>query len=240
MNDTPVGPVDPVDEIAALRTERDLLRQSLEESRHALAEATRRESDVRAALESRVRNVLAVVRSLFSRTVAAGGDLSEIVSHFQGRLDVLSRYQPRAGRRRATSDLETMIWDEFRNFETDARISTSGVEVAVTADVAGALGLAFHELVTNSIKFGALSGAAADARIAIGWHRDVDGLTIRWDETAPLNDGGPADRRGFGREYIENALPYQFELRSTFQLRPDGVLCTIAVPAGRLGVDRDT
>jgi hypothetical protein len=37
---------------------------------------------------------------------------------------------------------------------------------------------------------------------------------------------------GFGREFIEQALPYQIGAITSFELRPGGLLCTIAVPLG--------
>ena len=58
------------------------------------------------------------------------------------------------------------------------------------------LGLAFHELTMNAVRFGALS--VAGGRVSVDWHRDGDEVRICWRE-----DGGPAveppSRSGFGR-----------------------------------------
>ena len=35
---------------------------------------------------------------------------------------------------------------------------------------------------------------------------------------------------GYGRELIERALPYQLDAKTTYELGPDGVHCTIDVP----------
>ena len=42
--------------------------------------------------------------------------------------------------------------------------------------------------------------------------------------------GQGAGRRGYGRELIEQALPYQLNARVVYQLTPQGVRCTITLP----------
>jgi hypothetical protein len=41
---------------------------------------------------------------------------------------------------------------------------------------------------------------------------------------------GPAPARGYGRELIERALPYQLRAQTTLAFTADGVRCTITVP----------
>ena len=66
-----------------------------------------------------------------------------------------------------------------------------------------ALGLVFHELVTNAVKYGAL--AKSSGRIAVTWEIEKGRLHINW-----LERDGPAvkkpRRRGFGTELIEREL----------------------------------
>lgn len=55
--------------------------------------------------------------------------------------------------------------------------------------------------------------------------------------TPPAEQGGPqprgehaAERRGYGRELIERALPYALGAQTTFGLAPGGVHCAIILP----------
>ena len=95
------------------------------------------------------------------------------------------------------------------------------------------LALALHELTTNALKYGALSDAGG--RLAVTWcieGRDEGKgpvLRVTWEERGvrldPLRTSD-----GYGRELIERALPYQLKARTHYELRKDGVFCTIEVP----------
>jgi hypothetical protein len=58
-------------------------------------------------------------------------------------------------------------------------------------------------------------------------------LHLDWKESGvemPALDAKPRGS-GQGRELIERVLPYQFDARTTFDMEPDGVHCTISLPA---------
>lgn len=211
--------------------ELDSMRVRLLASERDRAAALEREAVLRNELQHRVRNMLAVIRSIFSRTVAAGGSLDEVADHFRGRLDVLARYQQGYIRDLARpTDFETMVRDELQDFRfgDDPRIDMAGPPLQLSVDVAQLLGLALHELVTNSLKFGAL--ATDTGRLKIRWNGKGGKLSLTWEESG-VSVVAPAPLHyGFGREFLEQALPYQLTAAVTFQLRPGGVICNITLP----------
>ena len=106
------------------------------------------------------------------------------------------------------------------------------------------LAMAIHELATNAVKYGALGQPSG--HLTITWELDQTDpvkphLNIDWRESGVIMP--PTQSRaqgGQGRELIERALPYQLSARTSYELGPDGVHCTISVPAvsaGRAGVD---
>jgi two-component sensor histidine kinase len=105
------------------------------------------------------------------------------------------------------------------------------------------LALALHELATNAVKYGALQSPGG--HLAVRWHveepagTDPPRLDVLWLESgvAMPRFGTPA-RRGYGRELIERALPYQLNAKTTYELGADGVRCTIAVPISRANDER--
>jgi two-component sensor histidine kinase len=198
-----------------------------------LQAASDRETVLRGELQHRVRNTLAVLRSIFDRTVDAGGSLEEITSHFRGRLDAIAQFQSaRVAQPGAAVDLEQIIRDEMHSFQfgDHPKISIDGPETTLNPDAAQLLRLAVHELVTNSLKFGVLSTDTGPAHLLVRWRADPDSVALTWVESGVSVVASAPLRRGFGREFIEQALPYQLGATTTFELRPGGVFCSIEVP----------
>jgi Signal transduction histidine kinase len=55
-------------------------------------------------------------------------------------------------------------------------------------------------------------------------------LVLEWSETGVVV--APPDRRGFGSELIEEAVPYDLSGTGRLVFRPTGILCQIVVPLG--------
>ena len=207
----------------------------------ARAEAALKESEHRlrvlvAELQHRVRNILTVVRSVFSRTAETSGDLEEVADHFKGRLDALARTQVIVTQSAAgTADLQDLIRDELISVgvQTGPLVSIRGPDVALNSRMAETLGLVIHELTTNALKYGALR--VDGARLSINWTVEIDTaghreLHLQWREQGvPVVPLQPI-REGFGRELIEEALPYRLGAKATLEFRGGGVLCVMTVP----------
>jgi two-component sensor histidine kinase len=216
------------------------LHAELARAREALGAADRRhvadgerEALLRGELQHRVRNALALVRSIFARSVAAGGDVEDLANHFQARLDVIARYQLSRTREPGGSvDLDGMVRDELLNFHSggDPRVAISGTEVRLGQDAAQAMGLALHELATNSIKFGVLGSSDGRGQLRIRWRVASGRLHFAWEESGIAVLGSAPLRTGFGREFVEQALPYQLGAETRFELKPGGLCCVIDFP----------
>ncbi len=228
--DERVSPREGPDDVAALRAELETLRGQLEVSEGERDRAAAREQALRNDLQHRVRNMLAVIRSVCMRTVSSN-ESEEVRDHLRGRLDALARFEvSRSAGKTGRSNLEDMARDELRAFEFDDRIEIDGPEVDIAHDSALLIGLALHELVTNAIKFGALSSSDERARLKLSWQVSGERLIFAWQESAvPVLTEAPL-KPGFGREFIEQALPYQLGAATRFELRPGGVDCSIELP----------
>src|SRR3546814_121132 len=150
-------------DIAARKEEEQMLRQS--EARLQL---------LAGELQHRVRNILAVVRSVFSRTVEGERPIEEVAEHFRGRLDSLARTQVILAQNQAgLIDLENLIRDELLSVgvQDGPLLSIKGPDTKLTPVQAELLALAFHELTTNALKYGALR--ASGGRLDIGWTTNI-------------------------------------------------------------------
>ena len=112
------------------------------------------------------------------------------------------------------------------------RFVIAGKNIRLLPNVTLALGIAFHELATNAVKYGAFSNEAGS--ILLAWtiepRPEGDRLILRWQE----KDGPPVTpptRKGFGSRVIERGLPHELEGTVNLDYQVDGVVCTINIPA---------
>jgi two-component sensor histidine kinase len=231
---------EPQGDATSARTERvemqgalDRVRIDLEAANLALYSSRGRVEALDAELQHRVRNILAVVRSIFSRTVGNADTLEHVESHFTGRLDALARYQLRATSSVAF-DLEDMIHDTLMTYASldHPRVDIEGPEVRLNGRTAESIGLALHELATNSIKFGMLSPSNDRGTLRIRWETKQGVLRFEWEEAGIVVMSAAPLPMGFGREFIEQGLPYQLGGETSFELSAGRLRCTLAIPLG--------
>ncbi len=112
------------------------------------------------------------------------------------------------------------------------RVEIAGPKVELSSKAVQSLALALHELATNALKYGALRHDAG--RLSVTWsigERDgVRRVDLRWSERrVPMPDASGMER-GFGRQLIERALPYDLGAETEFRFASDGVRCRIVLP----------
>jgi two-component system, chemotaxis family, CheB/CheR fusion protein len=201
----------------------------------AITRAEERQKLLLAELQHRVRNTLAVVRSIARRTAETSDSVDDYAMHLDGRLNAFARTQAFVTRNPAAGvDLETLVAEELVSYHAHEgeQVSISGPPVRLCAKPAETFALAVHELATNAVKYGALS--ADGGRIAVSWSIEgSDGtrdLTFAWSETgAPVAPTAPR-RKGFGTELLERTLAYELGARTRLSFDPGGFRCTIEVP----------
>lgn len=187
--------------------------------------------------QHRVRNILAIVRSVFARTVETHGGLNGASDHFRGRLDALARTHGVLLRTpQASIELDEMIWNELisHGAPQSGTVEVDGPCVCLRGKAAESLGLTIHELAVNAAKYGALS--AEGGTIGVYWHVEEmpsgSQLQLKWEERGVrLIDSAPS-RKGFGRELIEEALPYELGANTKLDFASGGVRCSIRLPIG--------
>ena len=99
-------------------------------------------------------------------------------------------------------------------------VKLTGPALTVSAGIAPLLALVFHELVSNSVKYGALSpeGESLD----ISWKEDSGGLEILWNERVTYSLEQP-ERRGFGLTLIERSVPHECRGTCELNFKPHGL-----------------
>lgn len=214
------------DELVAVRAENSRLRAELDAFK-------KRERALSHELQHRVRNMLAVIRTIYRRSREGGASQELFAEHFEGRLGALARYQTYVDVVGSGIDLEDLVRNELLNVHCldGPHFSIEGVPVLLRQKAAELIGLAVHELATNSIKFGAL---AHGGRLRVTWLVENEGATpqlrFSWTEMGISVASAAPRPSGFGRQLIEDALPYQLGATTSFELKPGIFECTIALP----------
>lgn len=184
-------------------------------------------------LDHRVRNTLATVCAIATRTLRGATSLEEAEASLNARILALSRAQDILTRRSSDgAELGSVIAASVRSHSDDhQRFRINGPAIKLNSGAALAFSLALNELSTNATKYGALS--VDSGLVHITWtveQRDNKRfLLITWEET-----GGPVvsppTRRGFGSTLIEEAVAAETGGTTRLEYRPAGVLFTLDAP----------
>jgi PAS domain S-box-containing protein len=204
------------------------------------AAADRMENMV-AELQHRTRNLMAVLQSIVAQTLAASENLDSFKLRIDERLTALSRVQRLLSRSEqepiTIGALVHLELDELGSDVLAGRVNVAGPEVRLRNSTVQLLALALHELATDALRQGALS--TEQGWLRIGWQveqiRGAPYLRLSWIEEHPVCVAVPRDRRGYGQELIERALPYSLNAETCYELDETGLQCTIALPLTKEG-----
>jgi len=195
-------------------------------------------------LNHRVKNTLFTVQSVVGQALRKTPASEAIRESVESRLFALSRSHDLLTREKwesaGLSDLITTVLEPFEGMpDWTNRVVAKGSNIRLSAKATLALGIAFHELAINAMTHGALSDQ--DGSVLITWTTEPkpegDRLVVRWQE----KDGPPVtppSRKGLGARVIERGLAHELEGKVDLEYPPDGVVCTIDIPAPRDSRDR--
>ena len=202
-------------------------------------QANARQELLIAELNHRVRNILGVIRGLIRQSQPDDEAVLDFVKVIDGRIHALAR-----AHNQITDDhwgpapLEALIDAEAAAFAAhkESSIISQGPPILLNPQAYSTMALVIHELVTNSTKYGSLSG---DGEVHVAWGRNDDNdLILTWKET-----GGPPvrkpTRKGFGTTIVDRSVPYDLGGSSEIQYDPAGVRAQFRIPARHVSERRN-
>ena len=203
----------------------------------ALKQAVDHRQRLHAELQHRVRNTLAVIRSIVRRTGESSETVEDFATHLDGRIDAFSRVQLAVTRNPlAGFDLAELISEELRACAAreGERYALRGPPVRLKAKAADDIALAGHELATNAVKHGAFTVLVG--RIDVRWEKKVRGnetwLLLEWKESGMASHPVEQRREVFGTILLRHSLTYDLGAEVTRVFEPSGFRCEIALPLG--------
>jgi PAS domain S-box-containing protein len=198
-----------------------------------LSEQKRAEAQVRLItreMAHRLKNLMTMIGSIANQTRRNAPDLESFDTQFHQRLGALSR---------AVDILNTGQWrgammaDAVRGgllaYAGTGRVNCKGPNVELGTSDALAVSLVVHELVTNAVKYGALSNATGE--VEVRWRcasNSNRAVLFEWLESGgpPVGEPGPA---GFGTRLIAQAFG-AMDAKVEMDFAPEGLRCRITVP----------
>ncbi len=194
-------------------------------------------------LNHRVKNTLATVQSIVTQAVHNSPDLPTVKEAIETRIAALSRSHDLLGREKWDgAGLNDLVREALAPFSVAKgraeRFKISGDDIRLSPKATLALGIAFNELATNAVKYGAFSNEAGTVSIKWTLETNVEGrwLCLHWrEQDGPLVE--PPTRKGFGSRVIEQGLAHELDGKVKLEFLPGGIVCTIHVPAPRAILD---
>ncbi|MEE1613423.1 sensor histidine kinase [Microvirga sp. CF3016] len=230
-----VGRGEPITAPATGLVEIDRVGDALALASTQLREADRRQKLLIDELNHRVKNTLATVQSLSWQVIRPGVSPQVAQERFQQRLLALSRTHNLLNETLwEGASLRTILEAEFKPYATDStRVHLDGPAVDLPARLAVVLGMAFHELATNAVKYGALS--TASGRVQVDWkveeRREGAILAIDWCELeGPALETEP--RPGFGSRLLRQTITRELAGQLDLRFEREGVCCTMKISIG--------
>lgn len=192
-------------------------------------------------MKHRIKNMIARVLAISRQTARSSESLTDFTQSFTARLqamaasqDLLARTAWRGG------DLKTLLRQELRQIFGDDldEYHLHGPEVELNETATQAFGLAFHELATNSLKYGSARSTSGSLDVSwtltnpTGQQRE---LVLNWSERSemalePQDPDAGAPKSGFGTRLLDATM--RIELGGSIASVPDphGIDVTIKVP----------
>jgi two-component sensor histidine kinase len=187
-------------------------------------------------LRHRLKNLLTVIAALAksSKDRHATREVEAFLSRFLGRLHALGAAADLvlAGGRRVSIECSALLRATLAPFieESSSQFEIFGPELLLSEETGGTLGLAFHELATNALKYGALSRDTG--RVSVNWSvtpldGDYERIEVVWRER-----GGPPStppgKEGFGTRLIRSVAARERDGEVQISYDPAGFSCCIA------------
>ncbi|SKA34432.1 sensor histidine kinase [Consotaella salsifontis] len=184
-------------------------------------------------LDHRVKNTLALVLSISSRTLHHEDTLEGFQKAFTGRIEALAATHNLLAENSWTNlKIDDVVQSELAPFTSGVagRLVTRDLDRLMAPRAAIAFGLVVHELATNAAKYGALSVTGGRVSVQSVPQPDGEGrFVVEWRESGGPRVEPPV-RKGFGHTVIARSLQYSPTGGAEIAFEPEGLVCRISLP----------
>lgn len=192
-------------------------------------------------LSHRIKNIFAVINGLISMTARQSPELKPLAAELQDRIASLGRAhefaRPHSEYSRPVaiaSNLHGLLGEILSAYPAlgEGRLVITGYNPPIDDRSATPIALVFHELATNSAKYGALS--AEDGRVTITLEQQGQEVAVSWVECEGPQLSGEPQNTGFGTRLVQLAITQQLAGSIERHWLPEGLRVDMKIAASRL------
>jgi PAS domain S-box-containing protein len=185
----------------------------------------------------RSKNLLAVIQSMAAQTARSGGTVEEFETRLMQRLHGIAvSHDLIVDENWERVSLADLVWRQMKPFlESEQRLSIEGPPVYLTPEAAQNMGFALHELTTNAVKYGALSGLTGS--VSVVWALEDCGgdrrLRLSWRESNGPRVTPPS-HAGFGSTVLKQLVGLSLDAEIASDFAPDGFWWELNAPLAKV------
>jgi PAS domain S-box-containing protein len=192
-------------------------------------------------LDHRIKNLFALVNGLVGLSAREEPQLAPLAEALRARLAALHRahelIRSRPGREGSSfGSLLGELLAPFRPQDGDAIVIEG--DGFVRAEAITSMAFIFHELATNTAKYGALRDMRGRLRVTL--ERRDDWFEVTWRELFANEAAAPAQASpGFGSKLLEAVIERQLGGSWRRDYSPDGLVIALRLPGSMFGEETD-
>jgi two-component sensor histidine kinase len=185
-------------------------------------------------LDHRVKNILARIVAVVKYTRQGSRSMDEFVSTLNGRIQAMADAHALLSQNQWHGvSLADLVRRQLAPYATETNIAIKGPDIPLSTAETQAVAMVLQELVTNAVKYGALSTPVG--KVSVNWDRrdHADGtsrLGIAWREFGGPPTSPPT-HYGYGTSLIRDLIPHELGGTVSLEFAPEGLRCDIEIQA---------
>jgi two-component sensor histidine kinase len=209
----------------------DTLEQRVSERTEAHKRAEQQIRLLMNEVNHRSKNILSVVMAVAQQTAAT--DPQQFVKKFSSRVEALAVNHDLLVKNQWKSiEASDLFRGQLAHFGdlVGSRILLEGPPLRMSSSAAQSVGMVVHELSTNAVKYGALSG---DGRIEINWNVQPAGLDLLFSASWTEYGGppvAPPTHRGFGTTVVTKMIEMGLDGEASLTYGASGLVWQFRCP----------
>jgi two-component sensor histidine kinase len=216
----------------------------MQRSDQRLTRALEEQETLTAEMSHRVKNLFAMTDGMVRVSAKGTTTKDEMVTALSGRLHALATanalvrrsFGDAPGFSRET-DLDDLLKTIVRPYDGhpvngSSRFTISGPSIVCGEHALSGIAMVFHELATNSVKYGALK--TEGGKVGVIWSTVAEKLELQWIERGGPTIASTPSSKGFGSKLLESTIVKQFKGELNHDWHPDGLTVKFSVPSANL------